>query len=148
MHHNRLPVLASAGITHYRQAHRRPFVCVTMPRLRLITMKDDMFHNKTVFSSALSDQFRISSKWRASQAQRFKHDARNVKAAERLLEFEARIEVTDEAWIRIAPLVSDSACLAAISDTNRDVEFRAFPRDFSAWLDQLQTNLTLRSVVA
>ena len=111
-------------------------------------MKDDMFHNKIVFSSALSVQFRISSKWRASQAMRFKHDARNSAAAERLIELESQIHITDEAWTQLEPFLSDSTCLAAISDTNRDVEFRVFPRDFSAWLDQLCTNLKLRSVVA
>jgi hypothetical protein len=111
-------------------------------------MKDDMFHNKIVFGSALSDQFRISSKWRAVQAKRFIHDVRNAKAAERLVELEAQIAITDEAWTQLEPFLSDSTCLAAISDTNRDVEFRAFPRDFAAWLDQLCTNLKLRSVNA
>jgi hypothetical protein len=109
---------------------------------------NNLFHNKTVFSSALSDQFRISSKWRASQAKRFRHDARNSAAAERLIELEAQIVVTDEAWKQLEPFLTDSTCLAAISDTNRDVEFRAYPRDFAAWLDQLHTNLKLRSVAA
>jgi hypothetical protein len=61
---------------------------------------------------------------------------------------ESQIHITDEAWTQLEPFLSDSTCLAAISDTNRDVEFRVFPRDFSAWLDQLCTNLKLRSVNA
>jgi len=107
-----------------------------------------LFHNKAVFSSALSDQFRISSKWRAAQALRFRHDGRNAEAAKRLLDLESEIHISDEAWTQLEPFLSDSTCLAAISDTNRDVEFRAYPRDFIAWLDQLHTNLKLRSVIA
>jgi hypothetical protein len=60
-------------------------------------MKDDMFHNKIVFSSALSDQFRISSKWRAAQAKRFKHDARNA-AEKRLLDLESQIHITSPSF--------------------------------------------------
>lgn len=101
-----------------------------------------MFHNKTNFSSALSDQFRISSRWRASQAKRFKHDGRNDLAAKRLLELNSQISVSDAAWNYLAPLVADPACLAAISETNRDVKFRTDPVDFTAWLENLHSNLT------
>ena len=101
-----------------------------------------MFHNKSNFAAALSDQFRISANWRSGQAKRFSHDVRNAKAAQRLLELESEIVIADNLWEALAPLVSDAACLAAISETNRDVGFRKHPRDFTAWLENLHTNLT------
>jgi hypothetical protein len=51
-------------------------------------------------------------------------------------------------WEQLAPLVSDPVCLAAISDTNRDVAFRKNPRDFAAWLENLHANLMFNAVVA
>jgi hypothetical protein len=44
-------------------------------------LKVNMFKNKTIFASTLSDQFRTSSNWRKAQAKRFVHDARNVSAS-------------------------------------------------------------------
>jgi hypothetical protein len=89
-----------------------------------------MLHNKSNFIETLSNQFRISSKWRKAQAKRFTHDARNAEAAQRLLELESQIVIPESVWKQLEPLVSDPACLAAISETNRDVAFRRHPRDF------------------
>lgn len=101
-----------------------------------------MFHNKTNFAAALSDQFRTSANWRKGQAKRFSHDKRNAESAKRLLELESQIEILDEVWQYLQSLVSGPACLAAISETNRDVGFRTHPADFTAWLENLHTNLT------
>jgi hypothetical protein len=101
-----------------------------------------MFNNKTVFAGTLSDQFRTSSNWRKAQAKRFTHDTRNAKAAQRLLELESQIVIPDNVWETLEQLVSDSACLAAISETNRDVGFRKHPADFAAWLENLHSHLT------
>jgi hypothetical protein len=100
-----------------------------------------MFHNKINFAESLSDQFRMSAKWRKGQAKRFT-DHRNAEASQRLLDLASDIVISDSAWETLAPLVSNPACLAAISETNRDVGFRKHPRDFSAWLENLHTNLT------
>jgi hypothetical protein len=118
--------------------------CTTLPAItrRNTTMKAPMFHNKSNFSAALSDQFRISANWRKGQAKRFAHDGRNSEAAKRLLELESQITVQDEVWQHLQPLVSGPACLPAISETNRDVGFRTNPRDFTAWLENLHSNLT------
>lgn len=105
-------------------------------------MKVSMFHNKTNFAAALSDQFRTSSNWRTGQAKRFKQDSRNKKAAQRLLEIESQIVIPDAVWEALAPLVSNPDCLPAISETNRDVEFRTHPADFTAWLENFHSNLT------
>jgi hypothetical protein len=99
-------------------------------------------NNKSNFTATLLDQFRISSNWRDAKAKRFAHDARNAEAAKRLLELESEIVISDTAWAHLAPLVSDPACLAAISETNRDVAFRSNPPDFAAWLENLHSNLT------
>jgi len=58
-----------------------------------------------------------------------------------LPELESQIVIPDNVWEKLAPLVSDLACLAAISETNRDVAFRKHPADFSAWLENLHSNL-------
>jgi hypothetical protein len=105
-------------------------------------LKVIMFNNKTVFAGTLSDQFRTSSNWRKAQAKRFTHDTRNAKAAQRLLELQSQIVIPDNVWETLEQLVSDSACLAAISETNRDVGFRKHPADFAAWLENLHSNLT------
>jgi hypothetical protein len=84
-------------------------------------MKDPMFHNKSIFAAALSDQFKTSANWRNGQAKRFTHDGRNAEAAQRLLELESKIIISDDVWKHLQPLVSGSACLTAISETNRDV---------------------------
>jgi hypothetical protein len=107
-----------------------------------------MFKNKTIFASTLSDQFKISSRWRKAQAKGLTHDARNAEASQRLLELESQIVISDNVWEQLAPLVSDPVCLAAISDTNRDVAFRKNPRDFAAWLENLHANLMFNAVVA
>jgi hypothetical protein len=66
-----------------------------------------------------------------------------------LLELESQVALPDDTWKRIEPLVSDhAACLAAISETNRDVGFRKHPKDFAAWLENLLSNLALHSVTA
>src|SRR5712664_4924004 len=101
-----------------------------------------MFNNKNIFASTLSDQFRTSSNWRKAQAKRFTHDARNAEAAKRLLELESQIVIPENVRQQLAPLVADPAYLAAISETNRDVAFRKHPADFSAWLENLHSNLT------
>lgn len=101
-----------------------------------------MFHNKSDFSATLSDQFRISANWRKAQAKRFTHDARNAEASQRLLELESGINIPDSVWQQMQPLVSDPACLAVVSETNREVAFRKHPRDFTAWLENLHANLT------
>ncbi len=97
---------------------------------------------KTNFIESLSHQFRVSSHWRKRQAKRYLYDARNGIAAERLLELESQIVIPDHIWKQLAPLVSGPACLAVISETNRDVAFRRHPCDFSAWLENLLSNLT------
>jgi hypothetical protein len=103
-------------------------------------LKVNMFKNKTIFASTLSDQFKISSRWRKAQAKRFVHDARNAEASRRLLELESQIVIPDDVWKQLAPLVvAYPACLAAISETNRDVAFRKHPRDFTEWLDNLHS---------
>ncbi len=101
-----------------------------------------MFNNKNIFASTLADQFRTSSNWRKAKAKRYTHDTRNAEASQRLLELESQIFIPDNVWERLAPLVSDPACLAAISETNRDVGFRKHPAEFSAWLENLHSNLT------
>jgi hypothetical protein len=102
-----------------------------------------MLNNKNRFINTVSDQFRMSSNWRDAKASRFGHDGRNADAARRLRELESQVAVPDDIWKQIEPLVSDHpACLAAISETNRDVGFRKHPRDFAAWLENLHVNLT------
>ena len=101
-----------------------------------------MFNNKNDLAATLSYQFRTSSKWRTAQAKRYKHDGRNAEAAHRLLELESQIRISDAIWEALAPLISKPACLLAISETNRDVGFRKYPRDFTSWLENLHSNLT------
>lgn len=101
-----------------------------------------LFHNKSIFESTLSNQFRISSGWRGKNAKRYGHDQRNAEAERRLLELESQINISDSAWERLGPLVAGPTCLAAISETNRDVGFRTYPANFAAWLEHLHTNLT------
>jgi hypothetical protein len=101
-----------------------------------------MFNNKTNFEAALANQFRTSANWRKGQAKRFTLDGRNADAETRLIALESKISISDEIWACLKPLVSNPACLAAISDTNRDVGFRTHPADFTAWLENLHSNLT------
>lgn len=101
-----------------------------------------LFKNKSEFVDTLSDQFRVAAKWRKNQSRKYSHDARNAEAAQRLLELKSQISVADEVWQHLSPLVTDPSCLEAISETNRDVAFRKHPADFTAWLENLHTNLT------
>jgi hypothetical protein len=103
--------------------------------------KQSILNNK-IFIATLSEQFRISSNWRDGKAKRFGHDGRNAEASERLLELASEIIIPDDVWESLEPLVADPACLAAISETNRDVGFRKHPRDFADWLQNLHSNLT------
>lgn len=99
-----------------------------------------LFYNRNDFAKTLSEQFRTSANWRASNAKRYSDD-RASEAAKRLLELESQIVIQDEAWEHLKPLVSGPPSLAAISQTNRDVGFRTHPADFTAWLENLHANL-------
>jgi hypothetical protein len=100
-------------------------------------------NNKPVFEKTLSVQMKITSKWRDNNSKRYAHDIRNADAAQRLLDLESQIRISDETWTRIAPLVEDdAACLSAISETNRLVGFKEHPADFSAWLESFYTILS------
>lgn len=99
--------------------------------------------NKPIFVATLSAQFKITARWRDNNAKRFAHDIRNADAAQRLLDLATQIDISDDTWTRLAPLVQDdAACLSAISETNRLVGFKEKPADFSAWLKNLHANLT------
>ena len=100
-----------------------------------------MFHNKTSFEAMLSEQFRISEKWRNGNYKRY-GDHRNADASQRLSEIRSQIGITDQVWEGLQPLVSGPICLAAISETNRDVGFRTHPDNFSAWFENFHFNLT------
>jgi hypothetical protein len=100
------------------------------------------FNNKSDFTTTLSDQFRMSANWRKAQAKRYAYDARNAEAAQRLLALKSEINIPDSVWLQLEPLVSDPACLAVVSETNRDVGFRKHPADFAAWLENLHSNLS------
>jgi hypothetical protein len=108
-----------------------------------------MLTNKNRFSYTVAEQFRSSAGWRQAKADRYQHDSRNADAARRLRELEFQIEISDETWNEIERLVSNHrASLAAMSETNREVGFKKNPRDFSAWLENFISNLTLQSVAA
>jgi hypothetical protein len=100
-----------------------------------------MFHTKQNFKSALAEQFQTTATWRKANAKRFKHDARNAEAEQRLIELQSGINIPDDVWEFIKPIVSKPDCLAAISETNRDVGFRTQPEDFKAWLKNLHACL-------
>lgn len=98
--------------------------------------------NKPIFLSSLSAQFKITAKWRENNAKRFAHDIRNAEAAQRLGDLATQIDIPDDTWTGLAPLVQDDAtCLSAISETNRLVGFKEKPADFKAWLQNLQATL-------
>jgi hypothetical protein len=101
-------------------------------------------HSKEDFSYYLSNRFIGSSAWRRIKAKNFPDDPRNARAAQRLLELESQIEIPDDMWEKIEPFYneSDSHFLGAVTDTNRDIGFKKNPRDFSAWLENLHSNLT------
>jgi hypothetical protein len=107
------------------------------------TMKDTMYNDsKASFQDFVSQQMLVSADWRSRQLQRFPEDARNEKARVRLLKLESEIDISDDKWERLEPLVQDNKFLTAISETNRAVGFRTYPADFSAWLANLHSNLT------
>jgi hypothetical protein len=123
----------------------RQYLCVASPRqLRRATTKTKvfMFHNKTNFEAALSQQFRVSENWRTGNSKRYPNDGRNAEAANWLRELGSQIIITDQVWNHLQALVSTPTCLAAISQPNRDVGFRTNPHDFTAWLENLYSNLT------
>jgi hypothetical protein len=64
-----------------------------------------------------------------------------TKAKARLLELESEIDISDAKWEQLEPIVQGNKFLTAISETNRDVGFRTHPIDFSAWLENLHSNL-------
>lgn len=99
-------------------------------------------NTKEDFSHCISTGFFRSSAWRHLKKRAFPGDARNERAANRLLELESQIEVSDDQWKRFEPHCREQNLLAAITDTNRDVCFRTYPRDFAAWLENLHANLT------
>ena len=101
-----------------------------------------LHNNKENFEASVSKQILVSADWRDRQLQRFPDDDRNTKARARLLELESQIDISDDAWQELEPIVQGNKFLTAISETNRDVGFRTHPIDFSAWLDNLHCNLT------
>ena len=106
-------------------------------------MKDTMYNNsKASFEEFISQQILVSADWRRRQLQRFPEDARNEKARARLLQLESEIDISDDEWKLLEPLVQDNKCLTALSETNRAVCFRTYPADFPAWLANLHSNLT------
>ena len=100
-----------------------------------------LHNNKANFEASVSKQILVSADWRDRQLQRFPDDDRNTKARARLLELESQIDISDDAWQVLEPIVQGNKFLTAISETNRDVGFRTHPIDFSAWLDCLHSNL-------
>lgn len=85
-----------------------------------------------------------ASDWRTLQAHKFPNDKRNAQAAERLQALMADADIPDQLWSVIGPYY-DETCpkwLDAVSDTNRDVAFRKQPKNFSAYLQNLISNLT------
>ena len=100
-----------------------------------------LHNNKANFEASVSKQILVSADWRDRQLQRFPDDDRNTKARARLLELESQIDISDDAWQVLEPIVQGNKFLTAISETNRDAGFRTHPIDFSAWLDCLHSNL-------
>ena len=101
-----------------------------------------LHNNKENFEASVSKQILVSADWRDRQLQRFPDDDRNTKARARLLELESQIDISDDAWQKLEPIVQGNKFLTAISETNRDVGFRTHPADFTAWLENLHSNLT------
>ena len=101
-----------------------------------------LHNNKENFEASVSKQILVSADWRDRQLHRFPDDDRNTKARARLLELESQIDISDDAWQELEPIVQGNKFLTAISETNRDVGFRTHPADFTAWLENLHSNLT------
>jgi hypothetical protein len=112
--------------------------------ISIIILKDNMTTNKEDCVHYFAGRFRSNSAWRTSQSIKFPDDTRNTQAAQRLLELESDIELSDALWNKVSPYYdeSDSRWLAAVSEANRDVGFRKHPRDFAAWIENLLSNLT------
>jgi hypothetical protein len=60
----------------------------------------------------------------------------------RISELALEIVIPADVWQQLAPLIADPGYLSAISETNRDVAFRRHAANFSAWLENLLSNLT------
>jgi hypothetical protein len=104
-------------------------------------------NSKEDFANYLKRALCACSKWREQQANRYPTDeARNRKAAARLAELASEISVPDSVWSDIGPHYNEASSrfVAAVSDSNRDVEFRRHPKDFSAYLQNLSSNLVRR----
>jgi hypothetical protein len=120
----------------------------TRPQFRvgifIIISKDIMTNKKYDCVHYLANRFQSNSAWRSGQFAKFPNDTRNARAAQRLLELESGIEISDALWDKLSPYYneSDTRWLAAVSETNRDVGFRKHPRDFAAWVENLLSNLT------
>jgi hypothetical protein len=105
-------------------------------------MKEFMFHNnKANFEASVSKQILVSADWRDRQLQDSLMTIGITKAKARLLELESEIDISDAKWEQLEPIVQGNKFLTAISETNRDVGFRTHPIDFSAWLENLHSNL-------
>jgi hypothetical protein len=102
-----------------------------------------MEDNKQACAKYLAQRFRGASDWRRCQSAKFRHDPRNMKAQQRLLELASEVNLTDKLWQHVIPHYNenDARWLAAVSDTNRDVGFRKHPRDFTDYLQNLLINL-------
>ena len=119
----------------------------TCPQFRgwvSIIVKDIRMTNKDDCAHYLASRFHSNAAWRSGQYVKFPNDARNALAAQRLLELDSGIAISDALWDRLSPYYdeSDTRWLAAVSETNRDVGFRKHPRDFAAWVENLLSNLT------
>jgi hypothetical protein len=121
-----------------------------LPAIALALHKiENMLTPKQRFLNMLAEQFRNTATWRQVRASKYAHDYRNADAAARLRELEYQIEISDDVWKEIEHLVSSHrAALGAMSDTNREVGFKKFPRDFEAWFENFMTRLTMHSSVA
>ena len=85
-----------------------------------------------------------SANWRDEQLIRFPYDKRNGEAAIRLRQLAGEIHITESEWEELSPFYDeyDARWLKAVSTTNRDIQFRKYPQDSAAYLQQLTANLT------
>jgi hypothetical protein len=110
----------------------------------IIILKEIMTNTKEDFAHYCSNRFIYGSAWRQTKQKNFPSDPRNGRAALRLLELESQIEIPDDMWEKIEPHYDEmsSNFLNAVTDTNREVGFKRHPADFTAWLENLHSNLT------
>lgn len=104
-------------------------------------------NNKDDLANYLHRALSACAKWREQQGDRYPTDeARNRKAAARLAQLASDISIPDSVWASIAPHYNEASnrFLAAVSDANRDVEFRRHPKNFAAYLQILASNLVRR----